>query len=91
MHIIITLIGGTKYSKVNQSIVIPFIIQSTLFATHMIDCQGMETSFLMSTILRIGSLMQVGFGSAGTEIIRSGLERGRHKGMMPFVLFSSIL
>lgn len=34
----------------------------------------------MSTILRIGSLMQVGFGSAGTEIIRSGLERGRHKG-----------
>jgi hypothetical protein len=40
----------------------------------------METSFLMSTILRIGSLMQVGFGSAGTEIIRSGLERGRHKG-----------
>ena len=41
---------------------------------------GMETSFLMSTILRIGSLMQVGFGSAGTEIIRSGLERGRHKG-----------
>ncbi|KAL3785884.1 hypothetical protein HJC23_008772 [Cyclotella cryptica] len=44
--------------------------------------KGMETSFLMSTILRIGSLMQVGFGSAGTEIIRSGLERGRHKDVL---------
>jgi hypothetical protein len=47
----------------------------------------METSFLMSTILRIGSLMQVGFGSAGTEIIRSGLERGRHKGNAVALLF----
>lgn len=28
--------------------------------------KGMETSFLMSNILRIGSLMRVGFGSAGT-------------------------
>lgn len=47
---------------------------------YLLFLQGMETSFLMNTILRIGSLMQVGFGSAGTEIIRSGLERGRHKG-----------
>jgi len=38
---------------------------------------GMETSFLMSTIERIGSLMKVGFGSAGVEIIRSSLERSR--------------
>ena len=37
--------------------------------------KGMETSFLMSTILRIGSLMQVGFGSAGVEIIRKNLEK----------------
>eukprot|EP00956_Cyclotella_meneghiniana_P004350 scaffold5312_cov71-Cyclotella_meneghiniana.AAC.4 len=44
--------------------------------------KGMETSFLMSTIVRIGSLMQVGFGTAGTEIIRSGLERGRHKDVL---------
>jgi len=36
--------------------------------------KGMETSFLMSTILRIGSLMKVGFGSAGVEIIRNNLE-----------------
>jgi hypothetical protein len=35
--------------------------------------KGMETSFLMSTILRIGSLMKVGFGSAGVEIIRNNL------------------
>jgi len=37
--------------------------------------KGMETSFLMSTILRIGSLMKVGFGSAGVEIIRNNLEK----------------
>ncbi|CAB9517744.1 whole genome shotgun sequence [Seminavis robusta] len=37
--------------------------------------KGMETSFLMSTILRIGSLMKVGFGSAGVEIIRQNLQR----------------
>lgn len=39
--------------------------------------KGMETSFLMSTILRIGSLMKVGFGSAGVEIIRNNLQRGQ--------------
>lgn len=41
--------------------------------------KGMETSFLMSTILRIGSLMKVGFGSAGVEIIRKNLEKGQNK------------
>jgi len=41
--------------------------------------KGMETSFLMSTILRIGSLMKVGFGSAGVEIIRNNLEKGGGK------------
>jgi len=44
--------------------------------------KGMETNFLMSTILRIGSLMRVGFGSAGVEIIRNNLERGRHKDVL---------
>jgi class 3 adenylate cyclase len=44
--------------------------------------KGMETSFLMSTILRIGSLMKVGFGSAGVEIIRRNLERGQTKNML---------
>jgi class 3 adenylate cyclase len=44
--------------------------------------KGMETSFLMSTILRIGSLMKVGFGSAGVEIIRNNLERGHSKNML---------
>jgi class 3 adenylate cyclase len=44
--------------------------------------KGMETSFLMSTILRIGSLMKVGFGSAGVEIIRSNLEKGQSKNML---------
>jgi class 3 adenylate cyclase len=41
--------------------------------------KGMETSFLMSTILRIGSLMKVGFGSAGVEIIRNNLQKGQTK------------
>lgn len=36
----------------------------------------------MNTILRIGSLMRVGFGSAGVEIIRNNLERGRHKDIL---------
>jgi len=39
------------------------------------NLKGMETSFLMSTILRIGSLMKVGFGSAGVEIIRQNLQK----------------
>ena len=43
---------------------------------------GMETTFLMRTILRIGSLMKVGFGSAGVEIIRNNLERGRTKDVL---------
>lgn len=41
--------------------------------------RGMETSFLMLTILRIGSLMKVGFGSAGVEIIRNNLARSQTK------------
>ena len=41
--------------------------------------RGMETSFLMLTILRIGSLMKVGFGSAGVEIIRKNLEKSQTK------------
>jgi class 3 adenylate cyclase len=36
----------------------------------------------MSTILRIGSLMKVGFGSAGVEIIRNNLETGQNKNML---------
>jgi len=36
---------------------------------------GMETSFLMSTLTRISNLMNVGFGSAGVDIIRSNLRR----------------
>jgi class 3 adenylate cyclase len=41
--------------------------------------EGMETSFLMNTILRISRLMKVGFGSAGVEIIRNNLEPGQSK------------
>lgn len=44
--------------------------------------KGMETSFLKSTILRIGSLMKVGFGSAGVEIIQNNLEKGHNKNML---------
>lgn len=39
--------------------------------------KGMETAFLMSTILQIGNLMKVGFGSAGVEIIRNNLQKGQ--------------
>lgn len=42
--------------------------------------KGMETSFLMSTIVRIGSLMKVGFGNAGVEIIRHNLSTNRQTG-----------
>jgi len=37
--------------------------------------KGMETEFLMTTIVRIGSLMKVGFGSAGVQIIRNNLQK----------------
>lgn len=44
--------------------------------------KGMETEFLMSTITRIGSLMKVGFGSAGAEIIRNNLEEVGNKDVL---------
>lgn len=44
--------------------------------------KGMETSFLKSTILRIGSLMKVGFGSAGVQIIQNNLETGQNDNML---------
>jgi len=44
--------------------------------------KGMETTFLMSTIHRIGSLMKVGFGSAGVEIIRNNLQTGQSKDLL---------
>lgn len=44
------------------------LIKNTRWTKEVL--KGMETSFLMSTILRIGSLMKVGFGTAGVEIIR---------------------
>jgi class 3 adenylate cyclase len=49
------------------------LTKNTLWTKEML--KGMETSFLMSTILRIGSLMKVGFGSAGVEIIRQNLQK----------------
>jgi class 3 adenylate cyclase len=44
--------------------------------------KGMETAFLMSTILQIGNLMKVGFGSAGVEIIRNNLQKGQNTNML---------
>jgi class 3 adenylate cyclase len=44
--------------------------------------KGMETAFLMSTILQIGNLMQVGFGTAGVEIIRNNLQKGQKTNML---------
>mmetsp|Transcript_20663 Transcript_20663/g.30495 ORF Transcript_20663/g.30495 Transcript_20663/m.30495 type:complete len:1086 (-) Transcript_20663:36-3293(-) len=56
-----------------------FVLEEDELATHTPwtndNLKGMETSFLMSTILRIGSLMKVGFGSAGVEIIRGSLKK----------------
>lgn len=40
------------------------------------NLKGMETAFLMNSILRIGSLMKVGFGAAGVDIIRNSFKRG---------------
>ncbi|KAL7549011.1 hypothetical protein ACHAWF_012278 [Thalassiosira exigua] len=45
---------------------------SALWATEVL--KGTETTFLLSTIQRVGSLMQVGFGSAGVEIIRDNID-----------------
>jgi len=53
-----------------------------IFISLIVSLSGMETNFLMSTILRVGSLMKVGFGSAGVEIIRNNLERGRHRDVL---------
>mmetsp|Transcript_20576 Transcript_20576/g.44963 ORF Transcript_20576/g.44963 Transcript_20576/m.44963 type:complete len:1245 (+) Transcript_20576:360-4094(+) len=47
-------------------------LQNTTWSKDVL--KGMETNFLMSTILRVGSLMKVGFGAAGVEIIRESLE-----------------
>jgi class 3 adenylate cyclase len=60
------------------------IIKNTRWTKEVL--RGMETSFLMSTILRIGSLMKVGFGSAGVEIIRNNLQKGQSK--ISFILNS---
>jgi len=51
------------------------ILKNTRWTPEIL--KGMETSFLMSTITRIADLMKVGFGSAGVEIIRNNLEKGR--------------
>ncbi|KAL3941785.1 MAG: hypothetical protein SGBAC_003901 [Bacillariaceae sp.] len=56
------------------------LIQGTRWTKEVL--RGMETSFLMSTILRIGSLMKVGFGSAGAEIIRNNLQKGNNKNVL---------
>lgn len=39
------------------------------------NLKGMETEFLMNSILRIGSLMKVGFGAAGVQIIRDSMRK----------------
>lgn len=63
-----------------------FMEENEYFAEHSTwgkdVLSGMETTFLMNTLLRIGSLMKVGFGSAGVEIIRNNLERGRKKDVL---------
>ena len=56
------------------------LIKNTRWTKEVL--KGMETSFLMSTILRIGSLMKVGFGSAGVEIIRNNLQKGQSMKML---------
>ena len=50
--------------------------------------KGMETEFLMSTIVRIGALMKVGFGSAGVQIIRNNLQKGHSKDTGTLILNS---
>jgi hypothetical protein len=38
--------------------------------------EGMETSVLLETINKLGSLMRVGFGEAGADIIARNLKTG---------------
>eukprot|EP00536_Pseudo-nitzschia_multiseries_P017930 jgi/Psemu1/328688/estExt_fgenesh1_pg.C_19450001 len=54
------------------------IAESGLWSKDVL--KGMETEFLMSTIVRIGSLMKVGFGSAGVKIIRNNLQKDGNTG-----------
>jgi len=50
--------------------------------------KGMETEFLTSTINRIGSLMKVGFGSAGVQIIRHNLQKSDNEDTSTLLLNS---
>jgi len=52
-------------------------LEKSDWSKEVID--GMETFFLMNTIKTIGSLLEVGFGSAGVEIIRNNLEKSKSK------------
>jgi hypothetical protein len=60
-----------------------FAFEEDDLATHTCFTQdnlkGMETAFLMNSILRIGSLMKVGFGAAGVQIIRDSLTDSNKK------------
>jgi len=58
------------------------IAKMTSWETNVLN--GMETSFLMTTILQIGSLMRVGFGSAGVEIIRNNLNSSTSRSSLAF-------
>ncbi len=76
--------GLLKFSKVQTShfwFSLP-VVAARSNVSLCFNSTGMETNFLMSTILRIGSLMKVGFGSAGVEIIRNNLEKGRRKDVL---------
>lgn len=58
-----------------------FLSEEDDLATHTSfskdNLKGMETDFLMNSILRIGSLMKVGFGAAGVQIVHDSMRRQR--------------
>jgi len=49
------------------------LVENTAWTSEVL--QGMETAFLMSGILRICSLLKIGFGTAGVDIIRRFLKK----------------
>jgi hypothetical protein len=40
-------------------------------------CQGMETTLLLQTISKIATLLRIGLGDAGADIISSNLKESR--------------
>jgi len=52
--------------------------------------EGYETMLLESTLMKIGSLLQIGFGAAGAAIIGKNMGTGELNPMVPGKMITSI-